>query len=66
MHDSAISGRWTYWPRNFDNPSLIVMSSPTNRGRKPSTRKKESTASAIPIRNIDQKAARTMKAASAE
>ena len=66
MHDSPISGRWTYWPRNFDSPSWTVMSSPTNTDRNSSTRRKDSSASARPIRNTDQKAARTMKAASAE
>ena len=66
MHDSAISGRWTYWPRNLDSPSLMVMSSPTSRGRKSSTRTKEITASTKPTRNTDQNEARMMKAASSE
>ena len=65
-HESAISGRWTYWPRNLDSPSLMVMSWPTNRGRKSSTRTKDSTASTKPTRNTDQNEARMMKAASSE
>ena len=65
-HDNPIRGRWTYWPRYLDSPSLMVMSSPTNVARNSSTRRKDSSASTRPIRNADQKAARTMKAASAE